>query len=153
MADRLQTGAAVVCWFVLNICIGNLNGLILKKYGFGYPVFLTVVHMICCWALSAVSLLFCMRPVDPTPASAHAIQKVRTLSIAFCASVACGNIALRYIYVSFAQMVTAASPLFTIMLMYTMAEKVSTLRVPEPSCSFLIAGHPKQFCVSLFHAP
>ena len=39
------------------------------------------------------------------------------------ASVACGNIALQYIYVSFAQMVTAAGPLFTIMLMYTMTGK------------------------------
>lgn len=130
MPDHVHTSLAVVCWFVLNICIGNLNGLILKKYGFGYPVFLTVVHMICCWALSGLSLLFCMRPVDCNPASAHAIQKVRTLSIAFCASVACGNIALSYIYVSFAQMVTAASPLFTILLMYTMAGKVRATEAP-----------------------
>ena len=122
--ERVRTYAAVCCWFGLNIIIGNLNGWILKKHGFGYPVLLTVVHMVCCWALSGLSLLFCMRPLDPSPASAHAIRKVRTLSFAFCASVACGNIALSYIYVSFAQMVTAASPLFTIMLMYTMADKV-----------------------------
>jgi len=119
----MQTSAAVSCWFILNICIGNLNGLILKKHGFGYPVFLTVVHMVCCWALSGLSLVFFMRPLDPLPASTHAIKKVRRLSVAFCASVACGNIALSYIYVSFAQMVTAASPLFTILLMYTMAGK------------------------------
>ena len=72
----------------------------------------------------------------PYPSSTHCMAallcaQVRTLSIAFCASVACGNIALSYIYVSFAQMVSAASPLFTIALMYTMGGKVSS-HMPQP---------------------
>jgi solute carrier family 35 protein E4 len=107
---------------VLNIVIGNLNGWILRD-GFSYPVLLTLVHMVCCWALAGLSLITVMRQPDARPAQARAIAKVRRLSLAFCASVACGNIALQHIYVSFAQMVTAAGPLFTIMLMYTMTGK------------------------------
>jgi drug/metabolite transporter (DMT)-like permease len=114
---------SIVAWFVLNIIIGNLNGWILRS-GFEYPVLLTTVHMILCWLLSGIALMSCMHPGPAArPANLSAIRKVRTLSLAFCASVACGNIALQYIYVSFAQMVTAAGPLFTIMLMYTMTGK------------------------------
>ncbi|KAL3931261.1 MAG: hypothetical protein SGPRY_001193 [Prymnesium sp.] len=122
-ASSLRTAFSVGCWFGLNICLANLNGLILKRHRLAYPVLLTLLHMLCCWALSGLALLFFMRPLAASPASARAIRKVRRLSLAFCASVACGNIALRYIFVSFAQMVTAASPLFTIALMYTMGEK------------------------------
>ena len=113
---------SIAAWFALNIIIGNLNGWILRT-GFNYPVLLTVVHMACCWVLASLSLMTCMRPASPRPANRNAIGKVRTLSVAFCASVASGNVALNYIYVSFAQMVTAAGPLFTIGLMYTMTGK------------------------------
>eukprot|EP00322_Chrysochromulina_rotalis_P003307 CAMPEP_0115828786 /NCGR_PEP_ID=MMETSP0287-20121206/754_1 /TAXON_ID=412157 /ORGANISM="Chrysochromulina rotalis, Strain UIO044" /LENGTH=302 /DNA_ID=CAMNT_0003282015 /DNA_START=1 /DNA_END=909 /DNA_ORIENTATION=- len=112
----------VTAWFALNIVIGNLNGWILRD-GFSYPVLLTTVHMFCCWVLAGICLIFFMRRPDARPARARAIAKVRRLSVSFCASVACGNIALQYIYVSFAQMVTAAGPLFTIGLMYSMAGK------------------------------
>jgi drug/metabolite transporter (DMT)-like permease len=114
---------AIASWFVLNIIIGNLNGWVLRD-GFEYPVLLTVVHMVCCWMLSGLSLISCMHPgAAARPANLRAIAKVRRLSVAFCMSVACGNIALQYIYVSFAQMVTAAGPLFTICLMFTMTGK------------------------------
>ena len=118
-----KTVFSVCSWFALNICMGNLNGWILKRHGFSYPVLLTAIHMVCCWALSGALLTTVMTPDVARPASSRAIRKVRTLSLAFCASVACGNMALRYIYVSFAQMITAASPLFTIALMYTLTGK------------------------------
>ncbi|EOD08723.1 hypothetical protein EMIHUDRAFT_258161 [Emiliania huxleyi CCMP1516] len=115
--DLRTTAASVVSWFLLNIAIGNLNGWILKHHGFSYPVVLTAVHMLCCWLLSAVCLVTILPPADPRPTPVGTVAKVRTLALAFCASVALGNIALRYIYVSFAQMVSAASPFFTMLLM------------------------------------
>lgn len=118
LAHRARVAATIACWFALNIAIGNLNGWVLKRRGFGYPVALTAVHMLCCRALAGLCLRGAVEPL-----SALALRKVRTMSVAFCASVACGNIALRFIYVSFAQMVTAAGPLFTMALMYTMAGK------------------------------
>ena len=37
-ATTVRTAAAVVSWMALNITIGNLNGWILKRHAFGYPV-------------------------------------------------------------------------------------------------------------------
>ena len=112
----------VVSWFALNVAIGNLNGWVLRD-GFEYPVLLTIVHMVLCWVLSAVALMTFMRRPDAKPIPRRVLAKVRKLSLSFCASVACGNIALQYIFVSFAQMVTAAGPLFTILLMYAITGK------------------------------
>jgi len=41
-------------------------------------------------------------------------RKILPLAMIFCASVAAGNIGLKYIFVSYAQMVTATTPLFTV---------------------------------------
>jgi len=120
--NKMLTAAVCAQWFGLNIAISNLNGWVLRN-GFRYPVLLTITHMVCCWTLAGASLLSCMRPHAAHPIGIAAIRKVHTLSIAFCGSVACGNVALRFIYVSFAQMVTAAGPLFTMILMYSMAGK------------------------------
>jgi drug/metabolite transporter (DMT)-like permease len=103
----------------LNITIGNLNGWILKRHAFGYPVMLTTIHMIVCWVCSGLALqTSTFRPKPGTTVSPALRRKVAGLALAFCLSVTCGNVALRFIYVSFAQMVTAASPLFTMVLMY-----------------------------------
>ena len=118
-----DTALIVCCWFALNVAIGNINGWVLKRRAFNYPVLLTVVHMLVCRVLAGLLLVTVMRRPEARPVPAPALAKVRRLSLAFCASVACGNIALRYIYVSFAQMVTAAGPLFTMGLMYSMAGK------------------------------
>lgn len=120
---EVGTTSLVVCWFGLNILIGSLNGWILRREAFAYPVVLTAVHMLVCWVLAGTTLHTVLRSQKGPPVSASTRTGTRILSLAFCASVACGNIALKYIYVSFAQMVTAAGPLFTIGLMYCMAGK------------------------------
>lgn len=115
---------SIVTWFALNIIIGNLNGWILKGSGrFAYPALLTFVHMLVCHVLADLCLHTVMRPENPRPITSAQLWKVRKLSCVFAASVAAGNIALQYIYVSFSQMVTAAGPLFTILLMYSMTGK------------------------------
>lgn len=112
-----RAAVAVVFWMCLNITIGNLNGWILKKHAFAYPVLLTSIHMVVCWVCSGVALqLDAFRPKSAV--SSATLRKVAGLSVTFCLSVTCGNVALRFIYVSFAQMVTAASPLFTMGLMF-----------------------------------
>ena len=72
-----KTMTSVSAWFALNICMGNINGWILKQHGFGYPVLLTAAHMVICWALSGTMLVTVMRPDVPRPANASAIRKVR----------------------------------------------------------------------------
>lgn len=88
---------------------------------------LTSVHMLCCWSLSGLALATLFRPADPRPISPETLAKVRRLALAFCASVALGNIALRFIFVSFSQMVSAASPFFTMLLMRAMVGKQYSL--------------------------
>jgi len=90
-------------------------------------VMLTAIHMLCCWSLSAIALATVFRPDDPRPVSRETVAKVRMLALAFCASVALGNIALRFIFVSFSQMVSAASPFFTMLLMRAMVGKKYSL--------------------------
>ena len=80
---------------------------------------LTTIHMIVCWACSGLALQTeTFRPKQSAAVGALLRRKVAGLALAFCLSVTCGNVALRFIFVSFAQMVTAASPLFTMALMY-----------------------------------
>ena len=43
-ATTVRTAAAVVSWMALNITIGNLNGWILKRHAFGYPVRTPMPH-------------------------------------------------------------------------------------------------------------
>ena len=43
-AATVRTAAAVVSWMGLNITIGNLNGWILKRHAFGYPVRTPTCH-------------------------------------------------------------------------------------------------------------
>ena len=117
-----RAAAAVVVWMFLNITIGNLNGWILKRHAFAYPVMLTSIHMVVCWICSGIALRLDMfRPRSAV--SSATLRKVACLSVTFCLSVTCGNVALRFIYVSFAQMVTAASPLFTMALMFVAVGK------------------------------
>ena len=52
--EQLRTVATVASWFALNIMIGNLNGWVLRRHGFAYPVLLTTIHMVCCCVLSAL---------------------------------------------------------------------------------------------------
>jgi solute carrier family 35 protein E4 len=124
-AEMADIGTVIVigCWFTLNVIISNLNSWVLKREKFSYPVLLTVVHMLACRMLSGIALRSVMRPTTDRPVSESTLSKVRLLALSFCASVACGNIALKYIFVSFAQMVTAATPLFTMVLMYVVAGK------------------------------
>lgn len=122
MAD-ISTFITVGCWFMLNMTIGSLNSWVLKREKFSYPVLLTVVHMITCRMMSRIALRTVMRPSTDRQVSQRTLNKVRWLALSFCASVACGNIALKYIFVSFAQMIASATPLFTMVLMYIVAGK------------------------------
>ena len=67
---------------------------------------LTTIHMIVCWVCSGLALrTAAFRPKPGTTVSPALRRKVAGLALAFCLSVTCGNVALRFIYVSFAQMV------------------------------------------------
>ncbi|KAJ1616581.1 triose-phosphate transporter family-domain-containing protein [Pavlovales sp. CCMP2436] len=117
------TAFAVASWFALNISIASVNKWVISVDHFEYPALLTVVHMVCSYALSILAIATCLRPAMPVAPSAETLSKVRRLSLTFCGSVFCGNLALKFVWVSFAQMVTAASPLLTLLLAKLLTDK------------------------------
>jgi len=113
---ELPTISAVLGWFVFNISIANVNKWILTNYNFRFPVFLTLLHMVCSMLLSAIAIKGGWYPLKEIPTWSKWCRKILPLAAIFCASVAAGNVGLKYIYVSYAQIVTATTPLFTVLV-------------------------------------
>eukprot|EP01103_Thecamoeba_quadrilineata_P005037 TRINITY_DN14892_c0_g1_i1.p1 TRINITY_DN14892_c0_g1~~TRINITY_DN14892_c0_g1_i1.p1 ORF type:complete len:323 (+),score=50.25 TRINITY_DN14892_c0_g1_i1:87-1055(+) len=112
----LATLLAVIGWFVLNISIANVNKWIFTNFDFQYPVFLTMLHMVTSLFFSSVSKRLGWFHFKEIATWDKWSRKILPLAIIFCASVAAGNIGLKYIYVSYAQIVTATTPLFTVIV-------------------------------------
>eukprot|EP00316_Scyphosphaera_apsteinii_P020657 CAMPEP_0119318728 /NCGR_PEP_ID=MMETSP1333-20130426/47434_1 /TAXON_ID=418940 /ORGANISM="Scyphosphaera apsteinii, Strain RCC1455" /LENGTH=348 /DNA_ID=CAMNT_0007324981 /DNA_START=11 /DNA_END=1057 /DNA_ORIENTATION=- len=128
-----QRGVAaihVILWFALNMVITNLNKWIFHRYAFGYPGFLTCLHMVACYALGRLSLACFFTPsMNSRRPSAQTLGAVRWLSLVFVMSVACGNIALKHIHISFAQAIGATAPLWTVLLSVLITQKTYPLVV------------------------
>ena len=118
-----STIGLVIAWYSSNIGVLLLNKYLLSNYGFKYPVFLTMCHMMMCSVLSffAISLMEVV-PLQNIQ-SKKQFAKICGLSLVFCFSVVCGNISLNYIPVSFNQAIGATTPFFTAVFAYVMSRK------------------------------
>lgn len=122
----LTTVVVIITWYMSNIGVLLLNKYLLSIYGFKYPVFLTLCHMVACTLLSyAVSLM----NVVPRQGikSRKQFVKISLLSVVFCGSVVCGNVSLRYLPVSFNQAIGATTPFFTAIFSAIITRKLETL--------------------------
>jgi len=113
---EINTILSVLGWFILNISIANVNKWIFSKYDFHYPIFLTLIHIVCSMILSSLTIRGGWYPLNEIKTWNKWCSKILPLAAIFCASVAAGNIGLRYIFVSYAQIVTATTPLFTVLV-------------------------------------
>ncbi|KAL3531736.1 hypothetical protein ACH5RR_005257 [Cinchona calisaya] len=113
----------VSAWYTSNIGVLLLNKYLLSNYGFKYPIFLTMCHMIACSLFSYLAIL-CFKTV-PLQSIRSRIQflKISALSLIFCGSVVSGNVSLRYLPLSFTQAVGATTPFFTAIFAYLMTFK------------------------------
>jgi len=124
----VQTVAAILLWFVLNISIANVtkwtyvHGVVCghdivecSKYNF--PLAVTVVHMLFCWLMCFVFLRYKGANIA-RPVLGVSKQVVSVVPLAGCValSVGCGNLALQYIYPSFNQMLGSTTPLITVIM-------------------------------------
>lgn len=75
-------------------------------------MFLTLCHMLACCALSYALSLTKSFPIKPLK-SARQLAKVCLLATIFCITIVLGNMSLKYIAVSFSQMIGSATPFFT----------------------------------------
>ncbi|XP_027069533.1 probable sugar phosphate/phosphate translocator At3g11320 [Coffea eugenioides] len=120
---RWFTIGLVSAWYASNIGVLLLNKYLLSNYGFKYPVFLTMCHMIACSLFSYIAVVwFKMVPLQ-TIRSRLQFLKISALGLIFCGSVVSGNVSLRYLPVSFTQAVGATTPFFTAFFAYLMTWK------------------------------
>ena len=100
--SRLLTATVVFAWFVSNIALLLMNKYLLSNYGFKQPVFLTLCHMLACVILSTAFSATNYVP-NKSIQSNKQLMKISVLAIVFSMSVVLGNISLRFIPVSFSQ--------------------------------------------------
>ncbi|KAF7816051.1 putative sugar phosphate/phosphate translocator [Senna tora] len=56
LSGRLFTFGLITCWYSSNIGVLLLNKYLLSNYGFRYPIFLTLCHMLACSLLSYIAI-------------------------------------------------------------------------------------------------
>ena len=100
--SRLLTAIVVFAWFVSNIALLLMNKYLLSNYGFKQPVFLTLCHMLACVVLSTAFSTTSYVPRKSIQSSKQ-LMKISVLAVVFAMSVVLGNISLRFIPVSFSQ--------------------------------------------------
>lgn len=121
-----STVFVVLSWYISNIGVVLLNKYLLSIYGFKYPVFLTLCHMIACTVLSYAVSLSGMVPRQGVKSKAQFL-KISALALVFCGSVVCGNISLRYLPVSFNQAIGSTTPFFTAIFSATMLGQIESV--------------------------
>ncbi|KAL6200286.1 hypothetical protein ACLB2K_030068 [Fragaria x ananassa] len=95
----------------------------ITNYGFKYPIFLTLCHMLACSLLSYIAIAGLKVVPMQSIRSRVQFMKISSLGFIFCLSVVGGNISLRYLAVSFNQAVGATTPFFTAVFAYLMTLK------------------------------
>ncbi|KAK6245001.1 hypothetical protein QUC31_011410 [Theobroma cacao] len=114
----------VISWYSSNIGVLLLNKYLLSNYGFKYPIFLTLCHMLACSLLSYVAIAWIKVVPMQSIGSRKQFLKITGLSLVFCFSVVLGNVSLRYLPVSFNQAIGATTPFFTAVFAYVMSKKM-----------------------------
>jgi len=141
LGEYWQTRLCVVMWFGLNMSIGSLMKWIYlhsklcsarhpkRCEQYDFPLFITSVHMLCCWLLCGLYLRVrrASAPHDGGEVAAggrggnnlatgERFRLVGPLAALFAISVGLGNLSLSYVYPSFSQMVSTTTPLITMLI-------------------------------------
>lgn len=119
-SGTLFTAGLIASWYCSNIGVLLLNKYLLSNYGFKYPIFLTMCHMMACALLSYIAIAWMKLVPMQNIRSRIQFYKISALSIIFCGSVVSGNISLRFLPVSFTQAIGATTPFFTAVFAYLM---------------------------------
>jgi drug/metabolite transporter (DMT)-like permease len=110
---------SMICvWYCSNIGVLLLNKYLLSVWGFRYPIFLTMLHMLSCFILSIIVRCFGNSNNRQQIKSRKHMLKIAVLAIVFVISVVGGNISLKFIPVSFNQAIGATTPFFTAMVCF-----------------------------------
>jgi drug/metabolite transporter (DMT)-like permease len=137
------TCAVILSWYASNISVLLLNKWLLSSTSFRQPVFLTLCQMVVCVALGFFFSRANVFPLRPLRSRSH-FGRVAVLSGLFCITVVLGNLSLKYIPISFNQMIGATAPLFTALfaaILQGAREKPLTYATLVPTtCGIIIAS-------------
>ena len=128
-SPNILTSVIIASWYLSNIGVLLLNKYLLSFYGFRYPIFLTMLHMISCACYSHVAITFLEIVPLQHILSRKQFMKIFALSAIFCFSVVCGNTSLRYLPVSFNQAIGATTPFFTAIFAFLITCKKESAEV------------------------
>ncbi|KAI4372200.1 hypothetical protein MLD38_010464 [Melastoma candidum] len=128
-SSSFVTAVSVASWYLSNIGVLLLNKYLLSFYGFRYPIFLTMLHMVSCSIYSYLAIRVLSIVPFQQILSRRQFLKVFALTSIFCFSVVCGNTSLRYIPVSFNQAIGATTPFFTAIFAFLITCKKETAGV------------------------
>lgn len=128
-SPNILTALIIASWYFSNIGVLLLNKYLLSFYGYRYPIFLTMLHMISCACYSYVAIKFLEIVPLQHILSSKQFMKIFALSAIFCFSVVCGNTSLRYLPVSFNQAIGATTPFFTAIFAFLITCKKESAEV------------------------
>lgn len=123
------TAVIIASWYLSNIGVLLLNKYLLSIYGYRYPIFLTMLHMISCAGYSFGAIHWLELVPRQHISSRRQFFKIFALSAIFCFSVVCGNTSLRYLPVSFNQAIGATTPFFTAIFAFVITCKKESAEV------------------------
>ncbi|MCD7446984.1 hypothetical protein HAX54_020762 [Datura stramonium] len=129
VSPNVLTALIIASWYCSNIGVLLLNKYLLSFYGYRYPIFLTMLHMLSCATYSLVAIKWLEIVPFQQIHSRKQFFKILALSAIFCFSVVCGNTSLRYLPVSFNQAIGATTPFFTAIFAFVITCKKETAEV------------------------
>ncbi|XP_010276035.1 PREDICTED: probable sugar phosphate/phosphate translocator At1g12500 [Nelumbo nucifera] len=129
LSPNLLTALIIASWYFSNIGVLLLNKYLLSYYGYRYPIFLTMIHMLSCAAYSFIAIHWLELVPFQHIVSRRQFLKIAALSAIFCFSVVCGNTSLRYLPVSFNQAIGATTPFFTAVFAFIITCKKESAEV------------------------
>ena len=154
--EFLKAAGTVCLWYLCNITVSLSNRYLLTS-GLRAPISLTSVHMICtfCFANIAVAFLGFERQ---SIQSKSQWWRVVCQSLTFGLSIVCGVSALGYIPVSFNEMISSTTPLFTAIIAFVVQgegqtyDRVTALLLVAMGASVSSGGEPSWNTTGFFLA-
>ncbi|XP_028070912.1 probable sugar phosphate/phosphate translocator At1g12500 [Camellia sinensis] len=150
---NILTAVIILSWYFSNIGVLLLNKYLISIYGYKYPIFLTMLHMLSYAVCSFIAINWLEIVPFQQILSRRQFFKIFALSAIFSFSVVSGNISLRYLPVSFNQAIGSTTPFFTAIFAFLITFKKESLQVFQ----FIIqkanyTGHIKLFIQTMIES-
>ncbi|KAA8495571.1 GDP-mannose transporter GONST5 [Porphyridium purpureum] len=121
-ATMLVTIVSILFWYAFNGATVILNRYIfMEAFGFKFPLTLTFLHMLSGFVLSIACFKTRVLPMQMLPLSITVYTKERLIfALLFVGNIILGNVALRFIPVSFMQTVKSGVPFFVCLFSFAL---------------------------------